>query len=171
MLVRHWTLFDAFAYSSYVAPRMQTWRPGGREALALLFAHMGLSLEQAKTEYSERARRAARGGRLRCCLRCAAPQGVPRPAGPTPARAAPPASLFVHTQTHTHARTHTHTHTPQTPCRAARTARLARSWRRRCCGATSATGSSPRTASSCTTAERCVVGARGGPGLAHLAWR
>jgi len=53
MLFRHWTLFDAFCYSPYVAPRLQTWRPGGKEAVALLFANMGVSVEQAKTDYSE----------------------------------------------------------------------------------------------------------------------
>lgn len=53
MLWRHWTLFDAFVFSPYVAPRLQTWRAGGTEALALLFAHMGISLSQAKTQYSE----------------------------------------------------------------------------------------------------------------------
>jgi hypothetical protein len=53
MLFRHWTLFDAFCYSPYVAPRLQTWRPGGKETVALLFANMGVSIEQAKTDYSE----------------------------------------------------------------------------------------------------------------------
>jgi cell division control protein 45 len=53
MLFRHWTLFDAFCYSPYVAPRLQTWRPGGKEAVSLLFANMGVSIEQAKTDFSE----------------------------------------------------------------------------------------------------------------------
>jgi hypothetical protein len=59
MLFRHWTLFDAFCYSPYVAPRLQTWRPGGKETVALLFANMGVSVEQAKTDYSELPRRQA----------------------------------------------------------------------------------------------------------------
>ncbi|WIA38046.1 hypothetical protein OEZ86_001416 [Tetradesmus obliquus] len=52
MLHRHWSLFDAFAYSSYVAPRMQTWRQAGRESLQLLFAHMGIKEAQAKLPYT-----------------------------------------------------------------------------------------------------------------------
>eukprot|EP00775_Hariotina_reticulata_P008493 gene8493-8676_t len=51
MLHRHWNMFDSFCYSSYVAPRLQTWRAGGEEAVALLFAQMGISQQQAKTAY------------------------------------------------------------------------------------------------------------------------
>lgn len=54
MLHRHWSLYDAFTYSSYVAPRLQTWRQLGRDNLQLLFAHMGIKLEHAKLHYSER---------------------------------------------------------------------------------------------------------------------
>jgi hypothetical protein len=53
MLHRHWSLFDAFAFSSYVAPRLQTWRQAGRDNLQLLFAHMGIAEAQAKLPYSE----------------------------------------------------------------------------------------------------------------------
>jgi hypothetical protein len=53
MLHRHWSLFDAFAYSSYVAPRLQTWRQAGRDNLQLLFAHMGIKEAQAKLPYSK----------------------------------------------------------------------------------------------------------------------
>ncbi|KAF8055841.1 MOV10L1 [Scenedesmus sp. PABB004] len=50
-LYRHWTLFDAFLYSPYVAARMQTWRGGGQDAVALLLARMGISTEAAKNGF------------------------------------------------------------------------------------------------------------------------
>ncbi|KAI8474166.1 MAG: CDC45-like protein-domain-containing protein [Monoraphidium minutum] len=52
MLHRHWNLYEAFQYSSYVAPRMQTWREGGLSRMQLLFVNMGLSLEQARISFA-----------------------------------------------------------------------------------------------------------------------
>lgn len=55
MLHRHWTLHDALVFSSYVAPRLQTWRQAGRDSVALLLARMGIPLEQARTRFGAHA--------------------------------------------------------------------------------------------------------------------
>lgn len=63
MMHRHWTLFEAFQYSPYVAPRLQTWRDGGLAKLQLLFVNMGVPIEQARQSFGE-------GGHVRVLLPC-----------------------------------------------------------------------------------------------------
>ena len=41
VLLRHWTLYDAMFYSSYVACRLGVWRERGAKRLAQMLALMG----------------------------------------------------------------------------------------------------------------------------------
>eukprot|EP00899_Mesostigma_viride_P018330 jgi/Mesvir1/26499/Mv16160-RA.1 len=52
MLLRHWSLFEAMSYSSFVASRLQLWRETGRSQLKTLLARMGLPLEEARQKYT-----------------------------------------------------------------------------------------------------------------------
>ena len=51
-MLRHWSLYDAMLHSGYVATRLQTWREVGRASLHSLLAHLGLSLETCKQQYT-----------------------------------------------------------------------------------------------------------------------
>lgn len=50
-LLRHWTLYDAFFYSSQVNAKLNLWREDGKKKLHKLFAKMGISLSVAQQKW------------------------------------------------------------------------------------------------------------------------
>ncbi|ABN65583.2 DNA replication initiation [Scheffersomyces stipitis CBS 6054] len=50
-LLRHWTLYDSFFYSSHVNSKLNLWREDGRKKLHKLFAKMGVSLASAQQKW------------------------------------------------------------------------------------------------------------------------
>ncbi|EDK40960.2 hypothetical protein PGUG_05058 [Meyerozyma guilliermondii ATCC 6260] len=50
-LLRHWTLYDAFFYSSHVNSKLNLWTEEGRKRLHKLFAKMGVSLATAQQKW------------------------------------------------------------------------------------------------------------------------
>lgn len=50
-LLRHWTLYDAFFYSSHVNSKLNLWTEDGRKKLHKLFAKMGVSLSIAQQKW------------------------------------------------------------------------------------------------------------------------
>lgn len=51
-LLRHWTLYDAFYYSSHVNSKLNLWTEDGRKKLHKLFAKMGVSLAIAQQKWT-----------------------------------------------------------------------------------------------------------------------
>ncbi|KAM9887931.1 hypothetical protein OXX79_013270, partial [Metschnikowia pulcherrima] len=47
-LLRHWTLYDSFFYSSLVNSKLNLWREDGKKKLHKMFAKMGISLSVAQ---------------------------------------------------------------------------------------------------------------------------
>ncbi|KAK8813177.1 hypothetical protein WA158_002769 [Blastocystis sp. Blastoise] len=52
MLYRHWSLFNSFYYSSYVASKLGTWNSQGASELYSLFAKMGIPLKKCKEQFT-----------------------------------------------------------------------------------------------------------------------
>lgn len=50
-LLRHWTLYDSFFYSSMVNSKLNLWTDDGRKKLHKLFAKMGISLSVAQQKW------------------------------------------------------------------------------------------------------------------------
>lgn len=50
-LLRHWTLYDSFFYSSHVNSKLNLWTEDGRKKLHKLFAKMGVSLSIAQQKW------------------------------------------------------------------------------------------------------------------------
>lgn len=50
-LLRHWTLYDAFFYSSHVNSKLNLWTEDGKKKLHKLFAKMGISLAAAQQKW------------------------------------------------------------------------------------------------------------------------
>lgn len=50
-LLRHWTLYDSFFYSSLVNSKLNLWTEDGRKKLHKLFAKMGISLSVAQQKW------------------------------------------------------------------------------------------------------------------------
>lgn len=50
-LLRHWTLYDAFFYSSFVNSKLNLWTEDGKKKLHKLFAKMGISLAIAQQKW------------------------------------------------------------------------------------------------------------------------
>lgn len=50
-LLRHWTLYDSFFYSSLVNSKLNLWREDGKKKLHKLFAKMGISLSVAQQKW------------------------------------------------------------------------------------------------------------------------
>ncbi|RKP31474.1 hypothetical protein METBISCDRAFT_14055 [Metschnikowia bicuspidata] len=50
-LLRHWTLYDAFFYSSLVNSKLNLWREDGKKKLHKMFAKMGISLSVAQQKW------------------------------------------------------------------------------------------------------------------------
>lgn len=50
-LLRHWTLYDAFFYSSHVNSKLNLWTEDGKKRLHKLFAKMGISLLVAQQKW------------------------------------------------------------------------------------------------------------------------
>lgn len=50
-LLRHWTLYDSFFYSSHVNSKLNLWTEAGRKKLHKLFAKMGVSLAIAQQKW------------------------------------------------------------------------------------------------------------------------
>lgn len=50
-LLRHWTLYDAFFYSSHVNSKLNLWTQTGKKKLHKLFAKMGVSLDVAQQKW------------------------------------------------------------------------------------------------------------------------
>ncbi|CCE79634.1 Piso0_001712 [Millerozyma farinosa CBS 7064] len=50
-LLRHWTLYDSFFYSSHVNSKLNLWTESGRKKLHKLFAKMGVSLAIAQQKW------------------------------------------------------------------------------------------------------------------------
>ena len=51
LCLRHWDLFSSFHYSTYSSTKLKTWSEPGKRRLKLLFAQMGIHLEQATKKY------------------------------------------------------------------------------------------------------------------------
>ncbi|ODV84343.1 hypothetical protein CANARDRAFT_180323, partial [[Candida] arabinofermentans NRRL YB-2248] len=51
-LLRHWNLYNAFFYSSYVSAKLQLYTNSGKKKLNTMFARMGISLVQANQNWS-----------------------------------------------------------------------------------------------------------------------
>jgi hypothetical protein len=52
MLMRHWTLYNSIAYSSYVAAKLKTYTEKGRRQLNLMLADMGLPKKECEQKYT-----------------------------------------------------------------------------------------------------------------------
>lgn len=52
MLMRHWTLYNSIAYSSYVAARLKTYTERGRRQLNLMLADMGLPKKECEQKFT-----------------------------------------------------------------------------------------------------------------------
>lgn len=50
-LLRHWTLYDSFFYSSLVNSKLNLWREDGKKKLHKMFAKMGISLSVAQQKW------------------------------------------------------------------------------------------------------------------------
>lgn len=50
-LLRHWTLYDSFFYSSLVNSKLSLWREDGKKKLHKMFAKMGISLSVAQQKW------------------------------------------------------------------------------------------------------------------------
>lgn len=50
-LLRHWTLYDSFFYSSIVNSKLNLWREDGKKKLHKIFAKMGISLSVAQQKW------------------------------------------------------------------------------------------------------------------------
>ncbi|OBA23225.1 CDC45-like protein [Metschnikowia bicuspidata var. bicuspidata NRRL YB-4993] len=50
-LLRHWTLYDSFFYSSLVNSKLNLWRDDGKKKLHKMFAKMGISLSVAQQKW------------------------------------------------------------------------------------------------------------------------
>ncbi|CAI5756074.1 unnamed protein product [Candida verbasci] len=50
-LLRHWTLYDSFFYSSHVNSKLNLWTEDGKKKLHKLFAKMGISLTMAQEKW------------------------------------------------------------------------------------------------------------------------
>jgi len=57
MLLRHWNLYDSMYHSRFVAVRLGIWKGQGKRNLEMLFAKMGLPLEQAQQVYSNMSKK------------------------------------------------------------------------------------------------------------------
>ncbi|KAK9480780.1 CDC45 family [Lipomyces japonicus] len=51
-LLRHWSLYESFLHSTYVASRLQLWTEDGRKKLHKMLAKMGISLHAAKEQWT-----------------------------------------------------------------------------------------------------------------------
>eukprot|EP00658_Telonema_sp_P-2_P077364 TRINITY_DN6978_c0_g1_i3.p1 TRINITY_DN6978_c0_g1~~TRINITY_DN6978_c0_g1_i3.p1 ORF type:complete len:574 (-),score=126.51 TRINITY_DN6978_c0_g1_i3:286-2007(-) len=51
-LYRHWNLWDSVRHSRYIATKLEVWTTNGQKLLTKLFAKMGISLEDAKQQWT-----------------------------------------------------------------------------------------------------------------------
>ncbi|EQC35468.1 hypothetical protein SDRG_07176 [Saprolegnia diclina VS20] len=52
LLYRHWSLYKSMYYSNYVAAKLKTWQPSGKDELEVFLARMGLSLKECQQSYT-----------------------------------------------------------------------------------------------------------------------
>ena len=50
-MLKYWTLYDSFFYSSYTIPKLKTWHDSGRFEIRKLIATLGIRLEDAQEKF------------------------------------------------------------------------------------------------------------------------